>query len=481
MKIDFIPEPELEFGVGRHIDIKFGLMNYGPADYASALAPKAIKLGMVGTTQTLEGLCTWFEHCRGEIPAKQSRQPYLFPKFPGFNPEVGFRSELVLDSQLQRTIPQREFVSLKASRSPNEVVAQAVELFLSEVEYLSENPNVDVLLCAPPIELLAAMVIEKPENTQDDDGEEIESSTLDFHDMLKAKAMGLSKPMQIVLPMTYDNTKRQQQKLRPDRVRQLQDEATRAWNIHTALYYKAGGTPWRLIRDSSDLTVCHAGISFYKSLDGSRLMTSMAQVFNERGDGVIVRGGVVRVSKEDRQPHLTAIDAQNLLDSALKTYRLEHRTLPARIVLHKTSAYNEEEIEGFSAATQLHQIEMAEFVSLTRSNSKLFRTGAYPPLRGTFLSLDGMAHVLYTRGGVDFFSTYPGMYVPTPLKFRCDLVEQTPRFIASEMLALSKMNWNNTQFDGGEPITTRAAHKVGHILRYVELDGKVQSRYSYYM
>ena len=111
MKIDFLPEPELELGLGRHIDIRFGLMNYGPADFASSLAPKNIKLGMVGTTQTLEGVCTWFEHCRSEIPAKQSRQPYLFPKFPGFNLDGGFRSELVLDSQLQRTIPQREFLT----------------------------------------------------------------------------------------------------------------------------------------------------------------------------------------------------------------------------------------------------------------------------------------------------------------------------------------------------------------------------------
>ena len=31
-------------------------------------------------------------------------------------------------------------------------------------------------------------------------------------------------------------------------------EATRAWNIHTALYYKAGGIPWRLVRDAAELT-----------------------------------------------------------------------------------------------------------------------------------------------------------------------------------------------------------------------------------
>ena len=49
MKVEFLQEPELEFGVGKHIDIKFGLMDYGPLDFDNPLAPKKIKLGVVGT------------------------------------------------------------------------------------------------------------------------------------------------------------------------------------------------------------------------------------------------------------------------------------------------------------------------------------------------------------------------------------------------------------------------------------------------
>jgi hypothetical protein len=30
--------------------------------------------------------------------------------------------------------------------------------------------------------------------------------------------------------------------------------------------------------------------------------------------------------------------------------------------------------------------------------------------------------------------------------------------IATELMGLSKLNWNNTQFDGGEPITARGGH-----------------------
>lgn len=477
MKVELLPEPELQFGLDRHIDIKFGLMNYRPIDFNHELAPKQIHVGMVGTQQTIDGLSAWLEHCRSEIPAKVSKQPHLFPKFPGFHKGEGFDSELVLNTQLHKTISPREFVRLTAGKERNAVITEAVELILAQIAEL-DKPNVHVIMCAPPMELLLAML---GENEQDEEEDE-EESHLDFHDMLKARAMNLSKPLQVVLPMTYDKTKRRQQKFRPDRNRELQDEATRAWNIHTALYYKAGGTPWRMIREASEYMTCYVGVAFYKTLDGSKLMTSMAQVFNERGDGVIVRGGQASISKDDPQPHLNRDDAQALLDKALQTYRNEHFTFPARLVLHKTSSHSAAEVEGFSAAADAHHISMVDFVSLLRyAPLKLFRIGAYPPSRGTFWELEDKTHVLYTRGGVDFFETYPGLYVPTPLRIRCEQVEQTPKFIASEILALSKMNWNNTQFDGGEPITTRAAHRVGKILRYVEKDGYVRPLYSFYM
>ncbi|WP_327007975.1 hypothetical protein OHA72_12265 [Dactylosporangium sp. NBC_01737] len=40
--------------------------------------------------------------------------------------------------------------------------------------------------------------------------------------------------------------------------------------------------------------------------DNTTLETSVAQVFNQRGDGVIVRGAPATVSRHDRQPHLGA-------------------------------------------------------------------------------------------------------------------------------------------------------------------------------
>jgi hypothetical protein len=130
------------------------------------------------------------------------------------------------------------------------------------------------------------------------------------------------------------------------RPRPLQDEATRAWNLHTALYYKAGGTPWRMPRHSSDLATCYVDVSFYRTPDGDELHTAVAQVFNERGDGVVVRGGTAKISKSDRQPHLGETDARKPLTDALAEYRRIHGHQPARVVLHKSSDFNPKRSPG---------------------------------------------------------------------------------------------------------------------------------------
>ena len=43
--------------------------------------------------------------------------------------------------------------------------------------------------------------------------------------------------------------------------------------------------------------------------------------------------------------------------------------------------------------------------------------------------------------------------MPRPLEFSVAQADTPLEQLAREMLSLSKLNWNNTQFDGGEPIT----------------------------
>jgi hypothetical protein len=150
--------------------------------------------------------------------------------------------------------------------------------------------------------------------------------------------------------------------------------------------------------------------------------------------------------------------------------------------LHKSSSYSPEEIDGFQSAITDNRISCVDLINISEdSTTRLYRYGNYPPLRGTFLSLSDSKHLFYTRGSIEFFTTYPGMYIPNPILIETASIEQTPLYLATEILALTKMNWNNTQFDGALPITLRAARQVSKILKYVDENDSIEPRYSFYM
>jgi hypothetical protein len=400
MKAEFLDEPELEFGHGgRHVDIRFGLMAHGPLDLGRPHRPQDISVAVVGNGETIDGVARWFDQCRNEVAAKESPRVNLFPRFPGFDKGSPFRATLALDSALQGTVRQRDLDRV-TSGPPHQLVRDAVDLFLTEAKRVIDKSRCDVVVCAPPASLMDAadpLATRHVSGQDEPDADESEDPLppVAFHDLLKAQGMALGVPIQMIRSLTYGGAPRRRKKASGPPRQALQDPATRAWNVHTALYYKAGGLPWRLHRDPAALTTCYVGISFFKSADGERLLTSMAQVFDERGDGVIVRGGPAEVDKDDRQAHLSSDAIQALIAQALASYRGEHRTSPARVLVHKTSTFNADEMAGCSAAASQANIDTLELLSLRSGQTKVFRTGVYPPLRGTSLVYEGQRRFLF--------------------------------------------------------------------------------------
>ena len=173
--------------------------------------------------------------------------------------------------------------------------------------------------------------------------------------------------------------------------------------------------------------------------------------------------------------------AFDLLDHSLKEYFEALKVYPQRLVLHKTSNFNSNEIEGFKEAAYKNNIHAVDMVTIMRSDLRLYRETMYPPLRGTMASFDDKTHLLYTRGFVPFYNTYPGSYIPSPIEIRLFSHDESPELICDEILALSKMNWNNTQFDRKFSITIECSRKVGEILKYLDSDETPQIKYSFYM
>jgi hypothetical protein len=481
MRLQIVPEPLLAFHEGRtHVDIRAGLLTYGAFDKDGSSVPKPIRLGIVGTTATVDGVRDWIEKCKGGVVSAEEKLKELRPSFPGMTPEV-FGTSLELSDSAIRTITRHELAAVIGGKEP---LIQLAEAFIAHARDLAEKSGLHVLVVAPPAEVFAlgdtrrTLGVDPPiDELQEPAPEQPEGPTyaLNFHDLFKGRAIDLQLPCQILRPDTYGaSTASRQNK------RRLQDESTRAWNFHTALYYKAGGVPWRLARQASSLATCYVGISFYKSVDGEKLMTSVAQVFDERGEGLIVQGGSASYDKDDRTPHLSQDDARDLLASGLAAYRREHRTVPARLVMHKTSHFNQAELTGFEEAGEAEKLEVLDLVSVRRSGVRMLRAGESPMVRGSALLFDEASGIVYLKGTVPYFRVYPGAYIPRAIEFVRESGETNASELAREIVGLSKLNFNNTQFDTGDPITVRAARRVGDILKHVPVGRKVNSRFRYF-
>jgi hypothetical protein len=209
--------------------------------------------------------------------------------------------------------------------------------------------------------------------------------------------------------------------------------------------------------------------------------SSLAQVFDEFGHGIILRGTPVSIDKKNRRPYLNEDQAYELLRNALDEYDRALQHMPARIVIHKSSHFRDSERQGFLQALNEKSIRSKDFVAITDTDIRLFGNRDYPPKRGTMLAISENEGVLYTRGTVDFYKTYPGAYIPKPLKVTVYEQDSSLESLCEEILGLTKMNWNNTQMDGRLPITLECARKIGDIMKYVSSTEKPQVSYSFYM
>lgn len=476
MKLNLLSEPKLEFGQSISIDPRQGISEYDAYDIKFKNRKKAINLGLIGSKENVSRFLQWLETCKNYIPGKaNSKQPDLFTSFPGFNSSSGFHCEIKTDDEWTRTISKEEVKSIVEISSWEKRINECADLYLKHIQYLAIEKGVDIVTCIIPLNLAKHITKQTLQPAEElIEAEKIEDKQLetDFRRTLKAKSMSFGKPIQLILQDSLDAYREKSGR---------QDDATKAWNFFTAVYYKTNHIPWRLIHDNSKLTCCYVGISFYKTRDKKSVHSSLAQLFDDLGNGVILRGAPVEISEEDRQPHLDENNAYSLIIGVVKEYNSIHHTNPARLVIHKTSNYSEEELSGFKKAIRELKISYTDYITILDSNTRLFRRGLYPIKRGTHIEIDDNTHLLFTKGSIDHYKTYPGLYVPRPIEIRIVESDEFPETICEEILNLTKMNWNNTQLDGKYPITIECARKVGLIMKYIPLGMIPQSRYSFYM
>ncbi|WP_431201578.1 argonaute/piwi family protein [Bradyrhizobium betae] len=464
-------EPVLEFGDGgQHCDPRQGLREFGPLQPRSG---DVVNVGVIGTDDTVSGFTEFLNETARGIESENKQLINLNPDFPGLGNQNPFRCKFVVPDGATVTVSRSQVNEIRAIGRHDEAVRQAVEMVSQQLWALNESSvKPDVIVLALPIPLIEKLVNAKSEDAEpkeEDQEEEDSDILLDFRDLLKAKTLHLDVPTQIVWPDTWDDAAKIPRKVKRESNRQVQLKATRAWNLLNALFYKAGKVPWRLLPQADGLRTSYLGIGFYRDVDGQQLWTSTAQMFDERGRGLILRGARAQTETKGRHPYLTEQDADDLVTQSIATYKTHHRHVPARLVILKTSRFRPEEAKGIDAALRRAGIDLSDLVWVQESSPiAVFRDGNYPVLRGTFIDLRGKG-LLYTRGSVPYYGTFPGLRVPRPLLLvpheNCDTAISK---LAEEILALTKVNWNTTQFDLKLPAPIMAAREVGHILKHID-------------
>jgi signal peptidase I len=205
-------------------------------------------------------------------------------------------------------------------------------------------------------------------------------------------------------------------------------------------------------------------------------------MFLNEGDALVFRGANGPWKTGVNEYHLKAAEAKNLISKVLDTFKDKHGKLPKEFFIHGRYTFNDEEWDAFKAVAPKGTNVIGVRIKTTNGDTKLFRNGDYPVLRGTAMLLDERNAYLWTNGFVPRLDTYIGPETPNPLYISIlRSSEELPniRRVLGDIMGLTKINYNACNYNDGLPVTIRFANKVGDVLTMgsAKLSEKQQLKY----
>src|SRR5205814_719016 len=177
--LEHLEEPYLQFGAYfEHQDCKTGLAEYGPfGQNIDGLHPSEIKLGFIGTRESVAGAKEWVRECGSsiesrnikaigtssryagatlfELPEQRTRVNKILNRdFIGFNRESSFNCCFQINDRWDRFVTTRELETLLQIEDKQRRIWELVELFASQIESLATTspvPTIIILALTPEI------------------------------------------------------------------------------------------------------------------------------------------------------------------------------------------------------------------------------------------------------------------------------------------------------------------------------------------
>jgi hypothetical protein len=207
-------------------------------------------------------------------------------------------------------------------------------------------------------------------------------------------------------------------------------------------------------------------------------------MFLSEGDGVVFRGANGPWKTGDFEYHLKPDAAKNLIGMVLDTYKIKHGGPPKELFIHGKASFNDEEWRAFEKAAPPGTNVVGVRIKTTAGETKLFRDGDYPVLRGTAMMLGDRDAYLWTTGYVPQLDTYIGPETPNPLfitALRSKHNMPALKVILEDIMGLTKINYNSCNFNDGLPVTVRFADMVGNVLTMGSAKGIERQPFKFYV
>ena len=448
----WVPEPELAFHVNRPSDRDIhplrGLQRFGP--YSVGLVPDPLRVATLSSAGESGRLHTFLKNLNLAHTPRE-RKDYL-PEWPGFRPVFGIQlaaAEGDCHVELDTTL-ETEF---NYSPRPHIVLADRLIRAIQRLQAL--RSMFDVLFIYVPQRWTQAYTGGPHED-------------FDLHDHLKAATADLGLPIQLV---------------REDRALSYHCQASVMWRLGVALYAKAGGIPWKLAE--SDPETAYIGISYAlrpTGSDGARFVTCCSQVFDAEGSGLEFVAYDAREYKVFQDnPFLSHTDMFRVMSRSMELYRRRHAgRSPRRVIVHKTTEFKREEVDGCMEA--FHLCEAVDLVQVVedvgwrgvrierRGSASKGEPAAYPVARGTAIGISPREVLLWTHGdvrGVSARGSYfkGGRSTPSPLRLVRHAGHGPWDDTVRAVLGLTKMNWNNDSLYDSLPVTLAYAKVLARVVK----------------
>jgi len=502
-------EPSLEFAYGQTTaHPKDGLFLYGP--HQRPKKAKEIRIGVVGAPAGINYFRSWAAQIKKRMevppPGKREKKDRLhLANFPGI--EEAFAISFNESEFVTYPIDFDKIDKATLVINLHEAVAKTVQLYTERVRRHLDNEEraVDVWILVLP-EIIFERCRPRSKRTGlpkvkgdfgkkqkqrsdvplldsilDPSAEDIFDDVPDFHRQAKAAFLTIA-PTQLLRETT----------LAPEAftssagysLRRMQDRATVAWNLATGLYYKTQPLPpWKL--SGTRPGVCYVGL-VYKNLpnDPNDHACCAAQMFLSEGDGVVFRGANGPWQTGKSEYHLKPEAAKDLIKKVLDTYREKHGCAPAELFIHGQTSFKEDEWAAFEEAAPPETNVVGVRIWTTNGETKLFRDGDYPVLRGTALILDDKNAHLWTNGYVPQLDTYIGPETPNPLLItllRSKRAMPKMETVLKDMIGLTKINYNSCNYNDALPVTVRFARMVGEVLTMGSAKGSEKQPFKFYV